>query len=347
MRCDNFLPSLYIVLPCFNEEVLIESSAHTVKEELKRLIELSEISPKSRILFVDDGSFDRTWALIENLHKADPTFEGISLSKNRGHQIAIYAGMMSALERGADIAVTIDADLQQDIRALLKFIEEYKSGADVVYGIRNSRDTDSFLKKSTATAYYKLMRFLGCDIVEQSADYRLLSKKALLALSQYKEYALFIRGIVPDMGFKSSKVYFDVKERTQGSSKYTLKKMLTLALDGATSFSVRPIRIMVAVGILISLISIIMMISVVIDYLMGNTVSGYSTVLISIWLLGGIQILFISIIGEYISRTYLESKSRPRYFISDSLGDESNNKAQMADSKRERSAVNAHKSEND
>lgn len=313
---------LFIVLPCYNEEEILEQSARTVLEKYRELLAEKKIGKKSRILFVDDGSKDRTWEIISALHEEDPVFCGIRLSRNKGHQIAIYAGMDYAVSQGAHCVVTIDADLQQDIDALSRFLEKYYEGCDVVYGVRDSRDTDRFFKRTSATIYYKIMRLLGCDLIEQSADYRLLSDRAVKALSSYKESNLFIRGLVPEMGFQSDTVFFHVKEREAGSSKYTLKKMLKLAIDGITSFSIQPIRWVILLGILVFVISVVMMILTLVDHVRGVTVPGWSTLTISIWFLGSVQLLSLGIIGEYVGRTYMEAKSRPRYFISDETGEE-------------------------
>ena len=313
---------LYLILPCYNEEEILERSAEKVRDMLCTLIrdEKAPLSGESRILFVDDGSKDRTWDIIASLHEKDTLFSGLKLAKNYGHQTAIFAGMEEALKEGADCMVTIDADLQQDINALPEFLEKYRAGADIVYGIRDSRDTDGFFKKTTATLYYKLMNTLGVRIIPQSADYRLMSERAVKALSEYKEHNLFIRGLVPEIGFKSDSVYFHVSRREAGSSKYTLKKMLTLALDGITSFSIQPLRLVFMFGILAFIVSIIMMGLTIYDHIRGVTVPGWSTLTISIWLLGGVQLLSLGILGEYIGRTYMESKRRPRYFVSSVLG---------------------------
>lgn len=313
---------LFIVLPCYNEEEILEMSAGKIREVYDKLVKDDMIDPNSRVLFVDDGSKDQTWAIISNLHKKDEIFCGIRLSGNKGHQIAIYAGMEHAVLMGAECVVTIDADLQQDIDALPQFLQKYKEGCDVVYGVRDSRNTDRFFKRTTATIYYKTMRLLGCDLIEQSADYRLLSDRAVRALSSYKESNLFIRGLVPEMGFPSDTVVFHVKEREAGTSKYTLRKMMKLALDGITSFSIQPIRWVILLGFIVFLISVVMMILTLIDHIRGVTVPGWSTLTISIWFLGSVQLLSLGIIGEYVGRTYMEAKSRPRYFISDETGEE-------------------------
>ena len=312
---------LFLVLPCYNEEEILEMSAQKIREVFNGLLRDKAIDQKSRVLFVDDGSKDRTWSIISGLHDKDKIFCGIRLSRNKGHQIAIYAGMNHAVEQGADCVVTIDADLQQDIDALPLFLQKYREGCDVVYGVRDSRNTDRFFKRTTATFYYKIMCALGCDLIEQSADYRLLSSRAVKALSSYKESNLFIRGLVPEMGFESDTVVFHVKEREAGDSKYTLRKMMKLALDGITSFSIQPIRWVILLGVLVFLISVVMMVLTLVDHMRGVTVPGWSTLTISIWFLGSVQLLSLGIIGEYVGRTYMEAKSRPRYFISDETGE--------------------------
>lgn len=319
---NNSSPNLYFVLPCYNEEEILRLSAGKMKDLYHRLRGDSLIGEGSRILFVDDGSRDDTWNMICDLHREDEIFRGIRFAGNKGHQTAIFAGMMYSLDQGADCVITIDADLQQDIEAVPAFLQKFTDGCDVVYGVRDSRDTDSFFKKTTATAYYKFMKLLGCNVIPQSADYRLLSAKALKALSGYKERNLFIRGIVPDMGFKSDIVYFHVSARQAGSSKYTIKKMISLAADGVASFSIRPIRWVVAMGAIVFVISVIMMLSTLIDHFRGLTVPGWSTLSISIWFLGSVQLMSIGIVGEYVGRTYMESKNRPRYFISEETTDD-------------------------
>ena len=305
---------LFLVLPCYNEEETLESSYRELSLFISDMIKNEKISERSRMLFVDDGSADRTWQIISSLHKKDKMVEGLKLSHNRGHQIAIYAGIEEATKY-ADAIITIDVDLQQDINAIRDFMAAYEKGCDVVYGIRNDRKSDGFFKKATASLYYKLMRLMGASLIENSADYRLLSKRAAQALMQYKESNLFIRGIVPSMGFKSDRVYFDVHEREHGTSKYTLRKMLRLAADGITSFSIVPIRMILYSGILILFFSIGVIIHDVYVYLIGDTVTGWASLQASIWFFGAVQLISIGIIGEYIGRIYMESKHRPRFFI--------------------------------
>lgn len=305
---------LYLVVPCYNEEEIIERSIEKLKEKMNRLIREEKISSKSKIMFVNDGSRDKTLAMLHKAAKEDSMISVLGFSTNFGHQSAILAGMMYSREY-ADMVVTIDADLQQDIEALDKFIACYMAGSEVVYGVRNDRNTDSFFKKSTATMYYGLLHWLGCDIITNHADYRLMSKKALNALSEYKEVNLFMRGLVPTMGFPSDVVYFDVKEREAGSSKYTLKKMMTLAIDGVTSLSVKPLRMIMALGMAAVVFALGMLVFIFIDWLNGNTVPGYATSIMTPLIMEGVTLISLGIIGEYIGKIYMESKGRPRYII--------------------------------
>lgn len=305
---------LYLVVPCYNEEEVLEHAAWVMREKLRRLAQEKKISSKSKIMFVNDGSRDNTWAIISDLCKADTTFSGICFSRNYGHQSAILSGMLEAAKH-ADMAVTIDADLQQDIEALDKFIECYQNGCEIVYGIRNNRDSDGFFKKMTATGFYKFMGLLGCNVMPNHADYRLLSKAALQALTEYKEVNLFLRGLIPAMGFPSDVVYFDVKKREAGHSKYTFKKMMTLAVDGITSMSTRPLRMITLLGFAVSMFSLVMIIVCLADWLMGRNVQGYTTTLVVSLLTGGLTIFSLGVVGEYVGKIYLETKARPRYII--------------------------------
>lgn len=308
---------LYLVVPCYNEEEVIEKTANVMKDKLGRLESNGKISNFSKILFVNDGSKDRTLEILHRLSSADSIFAVLSFAGNYGHQSAILAGMLTA-RKYADVVVTIDADLQQDIEALDKFLDSYMQGCEVVYGVRNDRASDGFFKKTTALLYYKLLHFLGSDVITNHADYRLMSKKALDALAKYEESNLFLRGLIPTMGFPSDVVYFDVKEREAGHSKYTLMKMLTLAVDGITSMSIRPIRIITFIGLVTVFIAIILAVSTVISWARGNTVQGYSTILLVELILGGVIILSLGVVGEYVGKTFMETKKRPRYVI-DSL----------------------------
>ena len=305
---------LYLVVPCYNEEEILERTAEVMREKISRLIKEGKASEKSKIMFVNDGSKDHTWKIISELCREDAVFTGICLSRNYGHQSAILAGMMEAVKH-ADMVVTIDGDLQQDIEALDAFIECYQEGCEIVYGIRNSSDTDGFLKKMTATWFYRLMNWLGCNVIPNHADYRLLSSVALHALAEYKEVNLFLRGLIPTIGFQSDVVYFDVKKREAGHSKYTFKKMAGLAVDGITSMSIRPIRMITALGFLVSMLSALMIIVCLVDWMIGKNVPGYTTMIVVSCLIGGLTIFSMGIVGEYVGKIYLETKARPRYIV--------------------------------
>ena len=315
--------TLYMVVPCYNEQEVLPETSKRLLEKLQSLVLKNKIADNSRIMFVNDGSKDQTWSMIKGLCEENSVFAGVNLSRNRGHQNAILAGMMYA-RKYCDFVITIDADLQQDIEALDRFIKEYYAGNEIVFGVRNSRNTDSFFKKSTATIFYKLMHFLGCNIYENSADYRLMSAKALDALSEYEEVNLFLRGIIPDIGLKTSVVHFDVFPRMQGESKYSLSKMLTLGVDGITSFSIKPIRMVFMMGVAALIMGFCMIVHVFYEHYFGTTVSGWSSILASIWLLGGAILLALGIIGEYVGRNYMETKRRPRYYFWDVLSREDN-----------------------
>lgn len=308
------IPVLYLVVPCYNEEEVVEKSAQVLSDKLRRLVSEGKIKGNSKVMFVNDGSRDNTLRLLHQIAAKDAVFSVISFAGNYGHQSAILAGMMMS-RKYADVVVTIDADLQQDIEALDNFLSSYMNGSEIVYGVRNDRHSDGFFKKSTATAYYKLMHLLGSNVITNHADYRLMSKKALDALSEYQETNLFLRGLIPTMGFASDVVYFDVKEREAGHSKYTLSKMLTLAMDGITSMSVRPLRMIAGIGFIVCLFSIIMCIFSLVDWARGNTVPGYTTSILVSLMMGGITLFSLGIIGEYIGKIYMETKKRPRYII--------------------------------
>lgn len=305
---------LYLVVPCYNEEEIIELSIGRLKEKMNRLVLEKKIGEKSKVVYVNDGSRDKTLLLLHKAAKEDSSIAVISFSTNFGHQSAILAGMMFASDH-ADMVITIDADLQQDIEALDKFIDAYMQGNEIVYGVRNDRNSDGFFKKLTATMYYKLLHALGCDIITNHADYRLMSKKALKALGEYKEVNLFMRGLVPTLGFQSDIVYFDVKAREAGSSKYTLKKMVKLATDGITSLSIKPLHLIIGLGFATCIFSILMAAYIFVDWLCGNTVPGYTTSLMVTLIMNGITLLSLGIIGEYIGKIYMEAKGRPRYII--------------------------------
>ncbi len=308
------MKTLYIVVPCYNEEEVLPETSKRLLAKIENLKSQGRITGKSRILFVDDGSRDKTWEMISDLHKQNPYFAGVKLAHNRGHQNALLAGLMTAKEY-CDIAISMDADLQDDIDAVDKMLDENDMGCDVVYGVRSSRETDTFFKRNTAQGFYKFMKVMGVDVVYNHADYRLMSRRALEGLADYKEVNLFLRGIVPLIGFKSSSVTYERHERFAGESKYPLKKMLSFAFDGITSFSIKPIRWVTIIGFLIFIASILAIIYTVISKLMGVAVAGWTATMLSIWMLGGIQLLSLGIIGEYIGKIYIESKERPRYLI--------------------------------
>lgn len=305
---------LYLIVPCYNEEEVLTTTAKVLKEKMNNLIQKNMISEESRILFINDGSKDKTWSIIEALCSDDRLYEGIKLSRNEGHQNAVLAGLMTAKEY-CDMAISLDADLQDDIDVIDQFVEEYYNGNDIVYGVRSKRETDTFFKRFSAESFYKLLKVFGVEIVYNHADYRLMSKRALDGLSQFKEVNLFLRGIVPLIGYPSTIVTYERHERFAGESKYPLKKMLALAFDGITSFSIKPIRMISVVGVISFLVSIgILIYSLITNYL-GNTITGWTSLACSIWALGGIQLLAIGIIGEYIGKIYNETKERPKYFI--------------------------------
>lgn len=309
---------LYLVIPCYNEEEVLNETAKQLTAKLSGMIERKQISPESKMVFVNDGSKDQTWPIIQELHENNPLVLGINLSRNKGHQNALLAGLMTVKEY-ADMVISLDADLQDDVDAIDRFVEKYYEGCDVVYGVRSARDTDTFFKKFTAQGFYKLMKLLGVDIVYNHADYRLMSKRALNELENFKEVNLFLRGIVPLIGFKSDVVTYERHERFAGESKYPLKKMLNFAFDGITSFSVKPIRMVTSLGLIIFTISIIMLIFFLITHFSGHTVPGWTTIVISVWAIGGLQLLAIGVIGEYIGKIYMEAKARPKYIIEDFL----------------------------
>ena len=311
---------LYFVLPCYNEEAVLPETAKRLLIKYEQLVRDGRISRDSRILFVNDGSSDRTWQLIRDLHRKNPVFSGLSLSRNRGHQNALLAGLLYAKDR-ADAAISMDADLQDDIGAVDEMLDKFEDGCDVVYGVRNNRDTDTAFKRNTARLFYKLMAKMGVEMVSDSADYRLLSRRALTGLAEFKEVNLFLRGIVPMIGYRSDKVYYSRGERFAGESKYPLKKMLNFSIEGITSLSVAPIRLITDLGFIVFLISIIMLLWGVITKLMGITVKGWSSMIVSIWAIGGLILLSIGVVGEYIGKIYLETKGRPRFLIDETLDD--------------------------
>ncbi len=308
---------LYLIVPCYNEEECLSDSARQLLNKMHALSEAGRIeSEGSRIVFVDDGSRDRTGEIIRQLYNDHPEITGIHFSANFGHQCAVLAGYNFACGK-CDACISIDADLQQDIEAIDLFLDEYEKGNDIVYGVRNSRNTDGIFKKLTSQMFYKLMHFMGTTVIPNHADYRLLSGRALSMLAEYGEGSVFLRGLIPTLGLPSSIVHFDVKERTAGTSKYTLKKMLILAANGITSFSIAPIHYVFFAGVFILFVSLIVMVVTFVEWLQGKNVSGYTTVVLSIWALGAMQLIAIGIVGEYIGKNYIETKKRPRYIIKD------------------------------
>lgn len=306
--------TLTIVVPCYNEEEVLPETVKELSSLLKQLQASNKISMASKILFVNDGSQDKTWQLISKYTEKYEWVAGIKFSRNYGHQNALLAGMKTAVDF-SDMIITIDADLQDDVNAIPKMVEKYHEGYDVVYGVRNNRDTDTWFKRRTALAFYSLMKKMGVNLVPDSADYRLLSKRAAKSLLQFSERNLFLRAMVPLVGYRSTKVYYARKERFAGTSKYPLKKMIAFATDGITSFSIAPIHLILWLGILIMLISLLFMIYVLVAKMIGNTVSGWSSLMMSIWFLGGAQLVAMSVIGEYVGKVFTEVKRRPRFTI--------------------------------
>lgn len=315
--------TLYIVVPCYNEQEVLPETSKRLLEKMGQLVSENKIANNSRIMFVNDGSKDQTWSIIKQLCDENVVYAGVNLSRNRGHQNALLAGMATAVKY-ADMIITMDADLQDDINAVDRMIEACYAGNDVVYGVRSSRKNDTCFKRGTAHLFYKLMSFLGADIVYDHADYRLLSRRAAENLLDFDEVNLFLRGIVPMVGFQSTTVEYERGERFAGESKYPLGKMITFAFEGITSLSVKPIRMITIGGLLICLISLIMLIKSFVDYFNGNVVPGWASIMVSIWVLGGLQIFAIGIIGEYIGKTYLETKKRPKYIIESVILKENN-----------------------
>lgn len=306
---------LYFVIPCYNEQEVLPETSRQLLEKMTNLIKKDKISEESKIMFVNDGSKDKTWEIIEKLHSENNIFQGVCLSRNKGHQNALLAGLMTAKEY-CDAAISLDADLQDDIDAIDEMVDKFNNeNCDIVYGVRSSRETDTFFKKFTAEGYYKVMKMLGADIVFNHADYRLMSKRALDNLEDFKEVNMFLRGIVPMIGYKSDKVYYSRKERFAGESKYPLKKMLAFAWEGITSLSTKPIRMITSLGVIVMIIAVIILIYSLVRFFMGATISGWTSTMVSIWFLGGLNLFAVGMIGEYIGKVYLETKERPKYII--------------------------------
>ena len=310
--------TLYIVVPCYNEEEVLPETSKRLRAKLEQLMAEEKISPHSRILFVNDGSKDKTWELISQLHHDCPLFCGVDLSRNRGHQNALLAGLMTAKDR-ADMVISMDADLQDDIDAVDEMVDKYHDGVDIVYAVRSSRKTDTFFKRFTAEGFYRLMNAMGAESVFNHADYRLMSKRALEGLAQFKEVNLFLRGIIPMIGYRTDTVEYERGERFAGESKYPLKKMLSFALEGITSLSVKPLRLITGLGFLIFVVSVIMIIYNIVRWAAGATVPGWASLSCSVWLMGGLILLSLGVVGEYVGKIYMESKERPRFIIREVL----------------------------
>lgn len=316
---------LFCVIPCYNEQEVLPETSSRIREKLNDLIAKNKIDADSRIVFVNDGSKDATWDIITRLHSEDPIFQGINLSKNMGHQNALLAGLMTVKDH-CDCAISLDADLQDDINAIEAMIDKFNDGTDVVYGVRSKRTTDTFFKRFTAIGFYKVMNSLGANTVYNHADYRLMSRRALLGLSEFGEVNLFLRGIVPMVGYKSDVVYYERAERFAGESKYPLKKMLSFAVEGITSLSTKPIKLITGLGVLIFLVSIAVFIYSLVRYFNHETVPGWTTTVLSVWFIGGLMMISLGVIGEYIGKIYLETKNRPRFIIESYLSDDSEQK---------------------
>ena len=309
-------PLLWIVIPCYNEEAVLPVTAPMFLKKITELADAGKISDQSRICFVNDGSRDSTWQLICGFAESDPHYVGISQSRNRGHQNAVLAGLMEARDK-CDITISIDCDGQDDINAMDRMVDEYLAGSEVVYGVRSKRDTDTFFKRFSAESFYRLMNALGADIVFNHADYRLISARVLESFADFEEVNIFLRGMVPLVGFPSSSVYYERAERLAGESHYPLRKMLALAFDGITSLSVKPIRLIAGLGCIVSLISFIGVIWAIVEALCGSAVAGWASTTCIVCFVGGIQLISLGVIGEYIGKIYMETKRRPRYIISE------------------------------
>lgn len=305
---------LYLVIPCYNEQEVLPETSGRLKEKMQSLIEKEKIAAGSRIVFVNDGSGDRTWEIIKELHEADPIYSGINLSRNRGHQNALLAGLMTVKDH-ADLVISMDADLQDDVNAMDEMIDKYLDGTDIVYGVRSSRTKDTLFKKATAEGFYKLMNAMGANTVFNHADYRLMSRRALDGLAEFGEVNLFLRGIVPMIGYSWDVVYYERGERFAGESKYPFGKMVSFAVEGVTSLSTKPLRMITGLGFFIFLVSIGMLIYSLIRHFMGATIVGWTTLMVSVWAIGGLILLSLGVVGEYIGKIYLETKMRPRFLI--------------------------------
>ena len=311
---------LFCVIPCYNEEEVLPETARRLTEKYEQLVSHGKISEDSRILFVNDGSKDETWNIITSLHEQNPIFQGVSLSKNMGHQNALLAGLMTAKDL-CDVAISMDADLQDDINAVDAMLDKFYEGADIVYGVRSKRTTDTFFKRFTAESFYKIMNNLGANTVYNHADYRLMSRRALLGLAEFGEVNLFLRGLVPMVGYKSEVVSYERTQRFAGESKYPFGKMLSFALEGITSFSTKPIRMITGLGFFIFFVSIVVLIYSLIRHYTGHTIPGWTTTVLSVWAIGGLMMISQGVIGEYVGKIYLETKNRPRFIIESYIAD--------------------------
>lgn len=314
-------PIIYLVIPCYNEEEVLSLTVKSLCEKREEWIRSGAVDGRSRIMLVDDGSKDRTWELIEQFHQQQEGVTGLKLSCNKGHQNALLAGLMEA-GKVCDAAISMDADLQDDIDACDAMLERLAAGCDIVYGVRKKRTTDTVFKRMTAEGFYKLMNLLGANTVYNHADFRLMSRRALEGLAQFQEVNLFLRGVIPMIGYPSDVVYYDRKERVAGTSKYPLKKMIAFAVEGITSLSIKPIRMITLTGIAASMISALILIWAVVDFFRGNTIIGWASIMVSIWFVGGLLLLSVGIVGEYIGKIYLETKNRPRYLLERNLDEE-------------------------
>lgn len=314
---DNIL---YVIIPCYNEEAVLHETANRLSIKMTKLMDSAKISKNSKVIFVNDGSKDKTWEIISEFHEKNRLFGGINLSRNRGHQNALLAGLMTVKDY-ADMTISMDADLQDDIDAIDEMVEKYLNGIDIVYGVRNSRKKDTFFKKATAEGFYKIMKFLGADTVFNHADYRLMSRRALEGLAEFKEVNLFLRGVIPMVGYSSDFVYYERGERFAGESKYPLKKMVAFAVEGITSLSIKPIRLITILGFIIFVISIGMLVYSFVRHFMNQTIVGWTTLMVSVWAIGGLNLLSLGIVGEYIGKIYLETKERPRFIVEQFLND--------------------------
>ncbi|MBR6534779.1 MAG: glycosyltransferase family 2 protein [Clostridia bacterium] len=310
---------IYLVVPCYNEEKMLPITQKALSELLNDMISREKISQKSRMVFVDDGSKDNTWQIIERYCSSDPLVKGVKLSRNKGHQNALLAGLMT-VKAECDAAISLDADLQDDIGAIEKMITEYENGCEIVFGVRSKREKDTLFKRATARGFYKVMRFMGADIIYDHADYRLMSRRALDELENFKEVNLFLRGIVPMIGFKTGTVLYERGVRTQGESKYPLKKMIAFAVDGITSLSIKPIRFITFLGLFILFASTAILIYSLVRHFMGHTVWGWTSLMVSIWAIGGLQLFAIGVVGEYVGKIYLETKARPKFIVDKYIG---------------------------